>query len=1011
MHRNDRLALQRIDRLSRDRLAGALYRATAPLTITAWEVPGEPVPFADALAAEYGPFEVGQAWGRPWGTVWFHVTGTVPAGWREQAGTLVELVADLGFDASAPGFQAEALVYRPDGSIVKAIEPRNAAVPIEADQIDLYIEAAANPSVAGTFTFEPTPLGDPATAGGEPLYRLTRLDLGLHDREVWELTQDVVALRGLVDELDPARTRHARVIAALGRAVDALDPDDVAGTAAEARAALRDVLDSPAAASSHRITAVGHAHIDSAWLWPVRETARKVARTFANVLDLIERDEEFVFAASSAQQYAWLEEHQPALFSRLAEAVRAGRFVPVGGMWVESDTNMPGSEALARQFIEGKRFFLEKFGVEPLEVWLPDSFGYSAALPQIIAQAGSRWFLTQKISWNETNRMPHHTFLWEGIDGTRVFTHFPPVDTYNSDLSAADLARAERQFAEKAHTDHSLVPFGWGDGGGGPTREMVAAARRTADLEGSPRVRMAAPETFFREAEAEYPDPPVWSGELYLEYHRGSYSAQARTKRGNRRSEHLLRAAELWATLATVRTGAAYPAERLRRLWRTVLLQQFHDILPGTSIAWVHQEAEQTYAAVAAELAEIIDTALATLAGEGTLPLAANAAPVVLSDAPALGAAAAAEAAPASVRATDDGWVLEHPRARWLLDARGAVVGGHDLVADRHLVDPSRPAGVLQLFRDTPRDWDAWNIDAEDAALGTDLRDAESVSTTADGAGVVVIRRFGASRVEQEFRVDAASGALDITVRLDWHERQKMLKLAFPLQLRAERTESEIQFGHVSRPVHANTTWDAAKFETVAHRWIRVVEGGYGVSIANDASYGHDVRRGDGAAGGAHTVARVTLVRAPLFPDPGADQGRHEFTVSLRPGADVADAVADGFRLNLPPVQLTGARPIEPALTVDDRGVVVEAVKLADDGSGDVVVRLYEARGSPRRAPLRRGFAWAGVEQVDLLERPVAATVLGTVSDGTIALHLQPFQLATLRLRRSALSESSSVGA
>jgi len=1001
MHRNDRLALQRIDRLSRDRLTSGLYRATAPLTITAWEVPGEPVPFADAVGAEYTPFPVGGRWGKPWGTVWFHVTGRVPAQWRDVAGTAVELVVDLGFDASAPGFQAEALVFRPDGSIVKAIEPLNAAVPIDGDEVDLYIEAAGNPSVAGTFTFAPTPLGDPATAGDEPIYRLVALELALRDREVWELSQDVWALRGLIDQLDPDRTRHARVLTALGRAVDALDPDDVAGTASAARAELAEVLASPAAASSHLITAVGHAHIDSAWLWPTRETVRKVARTFSNVLDLIDRDDDFVFAASSAQQYAWLEEHYPELFARVVEAVRAGRFVPVGGMWVESDTNMPGSEALARQFVEGKRFFMEKFGVEPLEVWLPDSFGYSAALPQIIAQAGSRWFLTQKISWNETNRMPHHTFLWEGIDGTRVFTHFPPVDTYNSDLSAADLARAERQFAEKGHARSSLVPFGWGDGGGGPTREMVAAARRTADLEGSPRVRMAAPERFFRDAETEYPDPPVWSGELYLEYHRGSYSAQARTKRGNRRSEHQLRAAELWATLATVRTGAEYPADRLRRLWRLVLLQQFHDILPGTSIAWVHQEAERNYAAVAAELTEIVDAALRALSGDGDVPLHANAAPVALGAAPALGAAVAADRTSVPVREAAGGWVFDHPRAQWTLDARGAVVGLLDRATGRELVDPARPAGILQLFRDTPRDWDAWNIDVEDATLGSELLSVASIAATDDGAGVVVARTFGASRVEQEFRVDPGSGALEITVRLDWHERQKMLKLAFPLQLRAERTESEIQFGHVSRAVHANTTWDAAKFETVAHRWIRLAEGDYGVAIANDASYGHDVRRGDGSGGGSQTVARVTLVRAPLFPDPGADQGAHEFRVSLLPGADVAGAVAEGFRLNLPTVAFSGAQAIEPALSVDDPGVVVEAVKLADDGSGDVIVRLYESLGSQRRVTLRPGFAWAGVGQVDLLERPVAPEALLPSDDG-VALRLQPFQIATLRLRRAA---------
>lgn len=997
MHRNDRLALQRVDRLAGDRLIPALYRDTAPLDITAWEVPGEPVPFAEAVAQDYAPVRVGTAWGRPWGTVWFHVTGSVPASWRDTPGTRPEIVVDLGFDSSGPGFQAEALVFRPDGSIVKAIEPRNAAVPIDGDVIDLWIEAAGNPSVAGTFTFAATPLGDRATAGDEPIYRLRRLDLGLLDQTVWELQQDIWTLRGLVDELEPDRTRHARVLAALGRAVDAVDPDDVAGTAAAGRAELRAVLATPASPSSHQLTAVGHAHIDSAWLWPIRETVRKVARTFSNVLDLMRTEDDFVFAASSAQQYAWMKEHYPELFGRMKDAVAAGRFAPVGGMWVESDTNMPGSEALARQFVEGKRFFLEEFGVEPLEVWLPDSFGYSAALPQIITAAGSRWFLTQKISWNETNRMPHHTFLWEGIDGTRVFTHFPPVDTYNSELSAAELALAERQFAEKADASHSLVPFGWGDGGGGPTREMIAAARRTADLEGSPRVRLGSPSQFFSDAEAEYTEPPVWSGELYLEYHRGTYSAQARTKRGNRRSEHLLRAAELWATIDTVRTGAPYPAGQLRSLWQTVLLHQFHDILPGTSIAWVHQEAEATYARVAAELQKIIDTAVRSLTGEGDRALTVNAAPMPLAGAPALGVAEAASVLPVVPERDGDGWSFRHERFHWAIDGRGLVVGAVDLTTGRELIDPAFPAGVLQLFRDTPREWDAWNIDAEDGTLGTTLADV--VEIVADGADLVVHRRFGSSELEQRYSVDPFSGALEIALRLDWHERQKMLKIAFPLRVRAERAESEIQFGHVSRPVHANTTWDAAKFETVAHRWIRVVEGGYGVAVANDSSYGHDVQRAPGADGGARTVARVTLVRAPLFPDPEADQGAHEFRVSLLPSATVADAIGEGLRLNLPPVAVRGADEVAPLLTLDDPGVVVEAVKLADDGSGDVIVRLYEGLGSSRTARVTAGFAVTAVTQTDLLEREIESTALRETT-GTVRLDLSPFQLVTLRLAR-----------
>ena len=633
------MILPRLARLRRERIRPALYRATSPVTITAWTAPGEPVPFSEAAEQAYAPVAIGSAWGAPWGTTWFRVTGAAPADWSDDADTTIELVVDLGFTGEQPGFTAEGTAYTAAGVVIKGIEPRNAYVPLaDPSAVDLYLEAASNPNVGGDWLYAPTAMGDRATAGREPLYRLERVEIGLLDRPVWELEQDFDTLVGLVEQLPAGSPRRAQILRGLDDAIDAIDPEAVTESTPAARAALADLLASPAAATAHRVQAVGHAHIDSAWLWPTRETVRKVARTFANVCDLIEQSEDFVFAASSAQQYAWLKEHYPDVFARVRQQVAAGRFVPVGGMWVESDTNMPGGEALARQFVLGKQFFLDEFGVETEEVWLPDSFGYSAALPQIVAASGSRWFLTQKISWNQTNVMPNHTFMWEGIDGTRVFTHFPPVDTYNSDLSAADLARAERQYADKNAGTTSLVPFGFGDGGGGPTREMLAAAHRARDLDGSPTVTLSTPRAFFTDAEAEMPHPPVWSGELYLEFHRGTYTSQARTKQGNRRSEHLLREAELWATTAAVRRGAAYPAAELAAAWQTVLLQQFHDILPGSSIAWVHSEAERNYAAVAESLTTIIETALRALAGTGQQQILANARPFAERGVPALGA-------------------------------------------------------------------------------------------------------------------------------------------------------------------------------------------------------------------------------------------------------------------------------------------------------------------------------------------------------------------------------------
>ncbi|CAM5318633.1 Alpha-mannosidase OS=Streptomyces alboniger OX=132473 GN=CP975_31800 PE=3 SV=1 [Streptomyces alboniger] len=736
MHDDRKLVEDRLDRVLRERIRPAVHRLRVPLEVEVWHAPGEPVPVTEGLAAPYGPARVGDIWGRPWGTSWFRLTGAVPEEW---AGRQVEAVVDLGFGSDTPGFSAEGLVYRPDGTAVKGLHPRSTAVRIAApanggESVTLYVEAAANPLIAGPVTL----LGDTETAPPEPLYRLRRADLAVLDQVVWELAQDLDVLGQLMRELPLDTTRRWDLLRAVGRALDALDLDDIAGSAATARERLAPALAAPAAASAHRVSGVGHAHIDSAWLWPLRETVRKVARTCTNVAALMDDHPEFVFAMSQAQQLAWMKEHRPEIFARVKEKVAAGQLVPVGGMWVESDTNMPGGEALARQFTYGKRFFLDEFGIETEEVWLPDSFGYSAALPQLVKLSGSKWFLTQKISWSQTNPFPHHTFWWEGLDGSRVFTHFPPVDTYNSEFSGQEMAHLVRNFRDKGSANRSLVPFGYGDGGGGPTREMLARARRLRDLEGAPRVEIEKPAHFFAKAQAEYPNAPVWVGELYLELHRGTYTSQAKMKQGNRRSEALLREAELWSATAAVRTGFAYPYETLDRIWKTVLLHQFHDILPGSSIAWVHREARRTYARVAEELEAVIDAAQRALAG-GAGPDAVgtvvfNAAPHERGGIPAMGGAPVPDGpAGQSVSAAElpgGGFVLDNGLLRVTVDRRGLVTSVYDVAAAREAVAPGSAANLLQVHPDLPNDWDAWDVDAFYRNTVTDLTDADEILLT-----------------------------------------------------------------------------------------------------------------------------------------------------------------------------------------------------------------------------------------------------------------------------------------
>ncbi|MEG8278971.1 alpha-mannosidase [Streptomyces sp. AHA2] len=1012
MHDESRRIEERVQRLHDQRIKTAVYAATTPLEVEAWQAPGEPVPFEEAAAASYAPFAMGTPWGPPWGTTWFRMRGRVPEEW---AGRRVEAVIDLGFVGDWPGNQAEALVHLTDGTPLKAVNPLNQYVAIAGpaqggETVDYLVEAASNPDILADDFARPTPLGDKRTAGDRPLYTFRRADIAVLDEEVWHLDLDVQVLRELMVELGAHDPRRHEIAHALDRAMDLLDLDDVSGSAAAVREALKPVLSKPAHASAHTVSGVGHAHIDSAWLWPIRETKRKTSRTFSNVTSLAEEYEDFVFACSQAQQYEWVRDHYPKVWARIQEAVKKGQWVPVGGMWVEADGNLPGGEAVARQFVHGKRFFIDHFGIETKGVWLPDSFGYNAAYPQLAKLAGNEWFLTQKISWNQTNRFPHHTFWWEGIDGTRIFTHFPPVDTYNARFSGEEMARAVRNYAEKGGASRSLAPFGWGDGGGGPTREIMERARRLADLEGSAKVVVEHPDDFFAKARAEYPDAPVWVGELYLELHRATYTSQARTKQGNRRSEHLLREAELWATTAALHApDYAYPYEKLDRLWKTVLLHQFHDILPGSSIAWVHREAEAEYARVAQELRALTAHAVTAL-GEGgprvfnTSPCdraevvrTADGTPVYV-EVPASGSAPLIPAEPPHP-VTVDGLTLDNGLVRVRVAEDGTLASVYDLRAGREVL--AEPGNLLRLHTDLPNHWDAWDIDKHYNNRYTDLLDASSVTVAEQhplSGAIRVERDFGkGSRITQTITLRAGSPRIDFETDIDWHETEKILKAAFPVDIRAPHSSAEIQFGHVQRPTHTNTTWEAARFEVSGHRWVHIGEPGYGVALVNDSTYGHDVSRTVREDGGTTTTVRLSLVRAPRIPDPEADQGRHRFAYALLPGARIEDAVAEGYALNLPLLTADAAGAPEPVVSVEGEGITVEAVKLADDTSGDVVVRLYESRGGRAEGVLRTGFPLAGARITDLLERPLEDA---ETTDGGVALVLRPFQILTLRLRR-----------
>lgn len=1051
-------------RLVLERLVGPnTWSPRIPFRVGMWSVPAnsdgtaaEPVGIDVAASVDYSPIRPGTPWGAPWATTWFMVDAVVPP---ELDGLTVDAVLDIGFSGVGPGFQAEGMVWHQDVAgdwkPLRGLHPMNHTFRLSdsattGETFRFLIEAASNPTLV---IEEPNPNSDLHTAGREPIYTLGNCDLAVRNSELYELAADYRCVVGWMNELPADQPRANDLATALETSMDALDPLDLVGSATRARAALAGVLSQPAPSSAHRISAIGHAHIDSAWLWPLRETVRKCARTFSNVLSLMETHPEFRFGCSQAVQYEWMRIHYPSIFEGIRAAVERGQWIPIGGSWVEADGNITGGESHLRQLIHGQSYFREHFGVTCTEIWIPDVFGYPASLPQLFRMGGAERFLTQKLSWNRTNAFPHHTFWWEGIDGSRVYTHFPPVDTYNANFSPRELAHAVRNFRDHGRTNRSLMPFGHGDGGGGPSPDMLDQYHRSKNLDGAPRIVIESPADFFDDAIAQDPDPPVWVGELYLEMHRGTYTSQARTKIGNRRAEIALREAELWSTLAFGGDpGAGYPLSELDSLWKTVLLHQFHDILPGSSIGWVHREAEATYAGVLDRLESLVAQALTKVTGTDSPTghrAVANASPfdrdevMVIdprddSDGGAGDAGDGTPTGPTAVRVrvpamgvvalepldpeipvqvtTDKGddIVLDNGIIRARITADGSVRSLVEIASGRESIAPGTVANLWQIHHDMPTEYDAWEIEDYYRNRVEDLPAASSVTVDTDDpliARVRVTRSFRSSTLVETLELRAGSPRLDVHVDLDWYERNHLLKVAWPLDVSMTEVTREIPYGHLTTPIHTNTSWDVARFEVPAQRWIHLAEGDFGFTLLNDGRYGHDITRTRTADGSPSTTIRLTVVKGAEYPDPNADVGRHRFTYSVMPRTDadrngtLRTIMSEAYALNTPlRIATIGdtSRPITPVVSTTD-DVIVEVVKAAEDGSGDVVLRVWEPYGNRTTAQLELSIPVTDARLTNALEdgSPPEPTPELTISGPRqIHLSLKPFQIATIRLCR-----------
>jgi alpha-mannosidase len=741
----------------------------------------------------------------------------------------------------------------------------------------------------------------------------------------------------------------------------------------------------------------------------------------------------YKFVCSQAQQLEWMRVDYPALFKRIQAQVAAGRFIPAGGTWVEPDCNIPSGESLVRQFLFGQRFFQQQFGQICREFWNPDVFGYSAALPQIMRQAGIRYFLTQKLSWNQFNKPASHTFLWEGLDGSQVLTHFPPADTYNATVTIKEVLFNVSNFKDHERANESYMLFGYGDGGGGPTPAMLERLERIGDVDGLPRTAIRSPQEFFARCEADVKDPTVWVGELYFELHRGTYTTQARNKRDNRRSEELLHDVEFLAALSHVLHQWPYPAEALSKLWRRVLTNQFHDIIPGSSITEVYQDSAADYDDILQQAVGLRADALATLMDSPTresasyvsvvntigiertevvtLPvgfpssqLSADGRPLGVVSAPAYGYNIMGEAAlhnPASgasatvgLTTTPEAVVLENDFVRAQFGLEGGLISLFDKRANRECIAPSQRANQFVLFDDQPNNWEAWDVDA--FHLENRLAEPRAHAwRVAERGPLRASVEFdyplsSTSRIKQTVSLTATSSRLDFINTAVWHESRKFLKVEFPLNLRASQATYEIQFGHVQRPTHFNTSWDLARFEVCGHRWADLAEPDFGVALLNDCKYGYATHG---------NLMRLSLLRSPKHPDPQADMGEHQFRYALLPHAgnfQQADIVAEGYRFNSPLLVLPGGTQPQTVsfFRLDKPNVVIDTIKKAEDSEA-LIIRLYEAFGTRVAVRLTSPLPVGAATLCNLLEEDEAPVGWDA---GGVTLTFKPFQLATLKL-------------
>ncbi len=1013
--------------------------------------PAEGIMIANRDSKDFTPFPQGGEWGQDTAHDWmdFKVTVKTPDDYRGQL-TLSILTGREGmWEATNPQF-----VVWVNGKIEQAFDTKHTSLVLEERAVpgktyEIFLQGYAN------YT---------GVSFGQGAITPPRMSLFVNDAmtDVTGLYYDLnVPYESALLLPDGSRDRE-KTLYTISDALNLLDLRNPFSlefhqSVAAARDYMHDMYYKPLADIEPEAYAdvIGHTHIDVAWLWDLYQTRHKAVRSFATMLKLMEQYPEFKFMSSQAQLYQFVKEDQPDLFERIKKAVADGRWEPEGGMWVEADCNLSGGEALVRQFLYGNEFFETEFGKRSKILWLPDVFGYSAALPQILKKSGIDYFFTSKLSWSEFNLSPYDTFTWKGIDGSEVLTHFTPsrdftgngsyeshtdlqyFTTYNAMINPSQIKGGWQRFQQKGVDNHFLVSYGFGDGGGGSSDWMIENARRMAGpVAGAPVVRQEFARDFFEKLEKRMEGNkrlPKWSGELYLEYHRGTYTAMARNKKSNRKIEIELREVELWRSYAHIVGGLAYPNDQLREIWRRMLTLQFHDILPGSSIKKVYDDSKEIYEELFAQLAVLKQEALAVigqkLSGDVLLfnSLSGARDDIVWFDAPASakglkdaaghvypiqradGRACAFVENLAPMTATPM-WFVDSAEAEETMsistktfdtpffagafDSAMRITSLVDKRTGREIAKPGEALNRIVCYENRPHNYDAWDINIYYDERQWDVDALISAEVVEQGPVLTKLRceyKFNNSKIVQHIVFYSAIDRIDFETYVDWKEQHHMLKAHFPVDVFYNEATYDIQYGNVRRATHKNTSWDVARFEVCAHKWADVSEGNYGFTLMNDCKYGHSVDE--------NSVA-LTLLKSSTLPNPEADQEEHTFTYSIMPHAGdwrCAAAPTMAYMLNIPVTAVAGAGgrgSLNSMFSVDSENVIIESVKHGLKANG-IVVRLYECYGERTHVTMTLGGAPRTVKLISLVEDEIADVAF----DGkTVEFDIKPYEIVSFMI-------------